>query len=100
MPIEKSKYVQDFENRNVILRYGEKLGKFEVDAFNWVKNGCVKGWNKVFNSKKKTVNNIFNRALQIVLFVSLPAAIGLSFLATQVWNVSSSIPALISAIRA
>ncbi len=55
MPIEKSKYVQDFENRNVILRYGEKLGKFEVDAFNWVKNGCVKGWNKVFNSKKKTV---------------------------------------------
>ena len=36
--------------------------------------------------KKKEVNNIFNKALQIVLFVSLPAAIGLSFLATPVWT--------------
>ena len=36
--------------------------------------------------KNRTVNNIFNQALQIVLFVSIPAAIGLSFLAAPVWN--------------
>jgi O-antigen/teichoic acid export membrane protein len=37
--------------------------------------------------KTKTVNNIFNKALQIVLFVSMPCAIGLSFLAYPVWNI-------------
>ena len=36
--------------------------------------------------KHRTVNNIFNKALQIVLFVSIPAAIGLAFLASPVWN--------------
>ncbi|MBR1413242.1 MAG: polysaccharide biosynthesis protein [Bacilli bacterium] len=35
--------------------------------------------------KHKEVNRIFNKALQIVLFVSIPAATGLSFLATPVW---------------
>lgn len=35
--------------------------------------------------KTKEVNSIFNKALQIVLFVSVPAAIGLSFLAEPVW---------------
>ena len=37
--------------------------------------------------KQNEVNNIFNRALQIALFVSMPCAIGLSFLAGPVWNV-------------
>ena len=35
--------------------------------------------------KYEQVNNIFNKALQIVLFISVPAAIGLSFLANPVW---------------
>lgn len=35
----------------------------------------------------KELNRIFNQALQIILFVSLPAAFGLSFLAEPVWNV-------------
>ena len=35
----------------------------------------------------KRVNNVFNKALQIILFVSIPAAFGLSFLALPVWNV-------------
>ena len=33
------------------------------------------------------VSNILNKALQIVLFCSIPAACGLSFLAKPVWNV-------------
>lgn len=35
----------------------------------------------------KELNKIFNQALQIILFISLPAAFGLSFLAEPVWNV-------------
>ncbi len=35
----------------------------------------------------KKVNNILNKAFQIVLFISTPAAIGLSFLAPSVWNI-------------
>lgn len=33
------------------------------------------------------VNKIFNKALQIILFISIPAAFGLSFLSYPVWNV-------------
>ncbi len=36
--------------------------------------------------KYKEVNSTFNKAIQIVLFVSLPVACGLSFLATPVWT--------------
>lgn len=36
--------------------------------------------------KEKEVNDIFNKALQIVLFISIPAAIGLSILAVPVWG--------------
>lgn len=35
----------------------------------------------------KKVSNIFNKALQIVLFISVPAALGLSFLAKPVWRI-------------
>lgn len=35
----------------------------------------------------KELNKILNQALQIILFISLPAAFGLSFLAEPVWNV-------------
>ncbi len=35
---------------------------------------------------EKKVNQIFNKALQIVLFISVPAALGLSFLAKPVWH--------------
>ncbi len=35
----------------------------------------------------KELNKILNQALQIILFISIPAAIGLSFLAEPVWNV-------------
>lgn len=34
-----------------------------------------------------TLNNIINKSLQIILFVSIPAAVGLSFLSPLVWNV-------------
>ncbi len=37
--------------------------------------------------KTNTVNKIFNQALQIVLYVSVPAAVGLSFLSAPVWNI-------------
>lgn len=37
--------------------------------------------------KMVSVNHIFNKALQIVMFVSIPAAVGLSFLALPVWNI-------------
>ena len=36
--------------------------------------------------KDKEVNDIFNKALQIVMFISIPAAIGLSILAVPVWG--------------
>lgn len=41
------------------------------------------------NAKKdyKEVNSIFNKALQIILIVSIPMTCGLSFLAYPVWNV-------------
>ncbi len=39
------------------------------------------------NKNYRELNKILNQALQIILFISLPAAIGLSFLAEPVWNV-------------
>ncbi len=42
---------------------------------------------KYTNKDYKGVNNILNKAIQIVLFCTLPAACGLSFLAGPVWNV-------------
>lgn len=35
----------------------------------------------------KSLNDIINKSLKIIIFVSIPAAIGLSFLAEPVWNV-------------
>ena len=40
-----------------------------------------------FDSEWKEVNNKLNQALQIVLFVSIPLVLGLSFLSTPVWKI-------------
>lgn len=44
--------------------------------------------------KNKEVNQILNRAFQIVLFISMPAAIGLSFLAEPVWTMFYGVSSL------
>lgn len=55
MPVEKTSYVKDFEQKNVFVRCMTKFGRWEVKAFNSVKNACVKGWNKLRGKNEKTI---------------------------------------------
>ena len=72
----------------VITTWGYKLNMIVTAVATGLTVSLIPNMVSAFTLKQyERVNNIFNKALQIILFVSIPAAFGLSFLSVPVWNV-------------
>lgn len=72
----------------VITTWGYKLNMIVTAVATGLTVSLIPNMVSAFTLKQyERVNNIFNKALQIILFVSVPAAFGLSFLSVPVWNV-------------
>ena len=78
----------------VITTWGYKLNMIVTAVATGLTVSLIPNIVSAYTLKKyDKVNKIFNKALQIILFVSIPAAFGLSFLAYPVWNVFYGIDA-------
>ena len=78
----------------VITTWGYKLNMIVTAVATGLTVSLIPNIVSAYTLKKyNKVNKIFNKALQIILFISIPAAFGLSFLAYPVWNVFYGIDA-------
>lgn len=72
----------------VITTWGYKLNMIVTAVATGLTVSLIPNIVSAYTLKKyDKVNKIFNKALQIILFISIPAACGLSFLSYPVWNV-------------
>ena len=72
----------------VITTWGYKLNMIVTAVATGLTVSLIPNIVSAYTLKKyDKVNKIFNKALQIILFISIPAAFGLSFLSYPVWNV-------------
>ena len=70
----------------VVTTWGYKLNMIVNSFATGLSISLIPSIVACFSLKKyHQLNGIFNKALQIVLFISIPAAVGLSFLAHPVW---------------
>ena len=78
----------------VITTWGYKLNMIVTAVATGLTVSLIPNIVSAYTLKKyDKVNKIFNKALQIILFISIPAAFGLSFLSYPVWNVFYGIDA-------
>ena len=78
----------------VITTWGYKLNMIVTAVATGLTVSLIPNIVSAYTLKKyNKVNKIFNKALQIILFISIPAAFGLSFLAYPVWNIFYGIDA-------
>lgn len=73
---------------SAITTWGYKLNMIVTSLATGLTVSLIPNLVRAFTLKDyKQVNNIFTKALQIILFISVPAAFGLSFLSSPVWTV-------------
>ena len=78
----------------IITTWGYKLNMIVTAVATGLTVSLIPNIVSAYTLKKyDKVNKIFNKALQIILFISIPAAFGLSFLSYPVWNVFYGIDA-------
>lgn len=80
---------------SAVTTWGYKLNAIVTAVATGLTVSLIPNVVRTFNQKNyKELNSIINKSLKIVLFVSLPAALGLSFLSESVWNVFYGVSSL------
>lgn len=80
---------------SAVTTWGYKLNAIVTAVATGLTVSLIPNVVRAFTQKNyKELNSIINKSLKIVLFVSLPAALGLSFLSESVWNVFYGVSSL------
>lgn len=80
---------------SAVTTWGYKLNAIVTAVATGLTVSLIPNVVRTFTQKNyKELNSIINKSLKIVLFVSLPAALGLSFLSESVWNVFYGVSSL------